>query len=211
MRVIAFIDGFNLYHAIHDLRKHHHKWVDLWQLCSIFCPPPDLDLHQVFYFTAFATWRPASYKRHRDYVAALRSRGVTPVVGRFKEKDRGCFACGKTWTDHEEKETDVNLAVFLLDLAYQDAYDRALLISGDSDLVPAVRLVKSRFPGKSFRVIAPPGRGFSMDLLSVAGGKKSGKRLLETHLQACLLPNEILAADGSVLVRRPSQYDPPVS
>ena len=96
MRLIAFIDGFNLYHAIHDLGKHHLKWVDLRQVCETYCPRPDLELLDVFYFTAFATWRPASYKRHRDYVAALRSRGVTPVLGRFKEKDRKCFGCRST-------------------------------------------------------------------------------------------------------------------
>jgi hypothetical protein len=27
--VIAYIDGFNLYHAIDDLEKPHLKWLDL--------------------------------------------------------------------------------------------------------------------------------------------------------------------------------------
>ena len=41
MRVTAFVDGFNLYHAIHDTGKDHFKWVDLWQVCSTFCPQPE--------------------------------------------------------------------------------------------------------------------------------------------------------------------------
>ena len=52
MRVIAFIDGFNLHHAIHDLRNSHLKWVDPWKVCGIFCPPPDLVLEEVYYFPA---------------------------------------------------------------------------------------------------------------------------------------------------------------
>jgi uncharacterized LabA/DUF88 family protein len=209
MRVVAFIDGFNLYHAIDDLRKHHLKWVDLRQVCEVFSPPPDMDLLEVYYFSAFATWRPASYKRHRDYVAALQVYGVTPVLGRFKEKDRRCFACGNAWTDHEEKETDVNLAVYLLDLAYRNAFDRALVVSGDSDLVPAVRMVRERFPEKDFRIIAPVGRGFSMDLLKVAGGKKSGRRLRESHLESALLSREVRGSDGRSIISRPAEYDPP--
>ena len=42
MRVIGFIDGFNLYHAIDDLGQAHLKWVDLPKVCEIFCPPPAL-------------------------------------------------------------------------------------------------------------------------------------------------------------------------
>lgn len=106
---------------------------------------------------------------------------MTPVLGRLKEKDRECFACGKTWTDHEEKETDVNLAVYLIDLAYQDAYDRALLFSGDSDLVPAVRLVKRRFPKKSFR---PSSQGDSRGRRLSAGSaavKARSARELRAH------------------------------
>jgi hypothetical protein len=99
--------------------------------------------------------------------------------------------------------------VYLLDLAYRNAFDRALVVSGDSDLVPAVRMVTERFPDKGFRIIAPVGRGFSMDLLNVAGGKKSGRRMKESHLESALLPEEVLASDGRSVIARPTEYDPP--
>ncbi len=67
-------------------------------------------------------------------------------MGVFKAKDRACRNCESAWTDHEEKETDVNIALHLLRDAHQDRFDRALLISGDSDLVPAVRMVRALFP-----------------------------------------------------------------
>ncbi len=31
-KVISYIDGLNLYHAIDDLNRPHLKWVDLWAL-----------------------------------------------------------------------------------------------------------------------------------------------------------------------------------
>ncbi len=209
MRVSAFVDGFNLYHAIDDLGAHHLKWVNLRKLCEIFAPPPVYDLEEVLYFSAFATWRPQSYRRHREYVKALEASGVTAVMGRFKEKDRSCVNCGNTWIDHEEKETDVNIGIHLLDRASRDLYDRALLISGDSDLVPAVRMVRDRFPKKEFRIIGPVGRGFSMDLVSVAGGKECGKRMKEVHLEECLLPSGIRSDAGQLVATRPAKYHPP--
>jgi uncharacterized LabA/DUF88 family protein len=48
----------------------------------------------------------------------------------------------------EEKRTDVNIAVSMLDDAYQDACDQFVLISGDSDLVPGVSTIRTRFPNK---------------------------------------------------------------
>jgi len=32
--VIAYIDGFNLYHAIDELAQPHLKWLNLWALSS---------------------------------------------------------------------------------------------------------------------------------------------------------------------------------
>ena len=31
-RVAVYVDGFNLYHAIDELRDNQLKWLDLWQL-----------------------------------------------------------------------------------------------------------------------------------------------------------------------------------
>jgi len=148
MRVNVFVDGFNLYHAIDGTRRHHLKWLDLKRLALEFAPPPQHLLDTVYYFSAYATWRPDAYSRHRAFVAALKASGVEPVMGVFKEKGRTCHTCGSAWNDHEEKETDVNIALHLLRDAQMDRFDRALIISGDSDLAPAVRMVLTLFPAK---------------------------------------------------------------
>ena len=82
MRVTAFIDGFNLYHAVDDTGQHHLKWINLRALCEKFAPSPQFDLTDIFYFSAYATWRPDAYKRHREYVKALKSVGVTALFAR---------------------------------------------------------------------------------------------------------------------------------
>jgi len=208
MRVSAFVDGFNLYHALDGTGKHHLKWVDLRALCLAFAPASDHRLGNVYYFSAYATWRPNAYARHRAFVSALETRGVETVMGLFKAKDRACRRCGCVWTDHEEKETDVNIALYLLRDAQQDRYDRALLISGDSDLAPAVRMVRSLYPNKDFRIIAPYGRPYSMDLVRAAGGSAHARRMKLLHVERSLLPERVLGSNGSLVATRPLKYTP---
>ena len=88
-RVITYIDGFNLYHAIDRLNEASLKWLDLRTLAEGLLRPGEA-LAATKYFSAFATWRP-SHQKHRLYAAALRARGVEVVLGQFKEKPRRCF------------------------------------------------------------------------------------------------------------------------
>jgi hypothetical protein len=54
-RVISFIDGFNLYHAISGLRRPELKWVDVRMLSKAFLRPLSEQLLKVFYFSAMLT------------------------------------------------------------------------------------------------------------------------------------------------------------
>jgi uncharacterized LabA/DUF88 family protein len=142
-RTNVYIDGFNLYHAIDDLGEDSLKWVDL-QLLSQNILNKYQTLGEVKYFSAYATWRPDSYKRHREYVTALEAQGVTVVMGRFKEKRLLCKAeCKQEYVTHEEKETDVNIGAHLITDALQDKFDTALVISADTDLAAVVKLARS--------------------------------------------------------------------
>jgi hypothetical protein len=75
MKVACYVDGFNLYHAINDLNKPHLKWLNLWALAESLCRPGET-LVKVAYFSAYATWLPAQYARHRKFVTALTHVGV---------------------------------------------------------------------------------------------------------------------------------------
>lgn len=198
-RVITYIDGFNLYHAVNDLNDHALKWLDLWALSTSLLHENET-LAGVNYFSAYATWLNEAYRRHRAYVAALRARGVSVIMGKFKQKPRSCRACGATWMGHEEKETDVHIAVRLVADALLNAFERAILISADSDLAPALRVVRQHRPEKQLLVVAPPGRfGSARDL-----GPKL--ELTKGRIRKCLLPAELRDAAGNV-IRRPGEYD----
>ncbi len=50
-RAALYIDGFNLYHPIHDKGESHLKWANLWMLGEIFCRPNALNLVKVVFCT----------------------------------------------------------------------------------------------------------------------------------------------------------------
>lgn len=205
-RVTCFIDGFNLYHAITRLQKPHLKWVSLWDLAGRYVRPASQQLDTVYYFSAYAQWLPGAKRRHEAFVRAQEVHGVTPVMGKFKNKDRWCPTCQQSSRGHEEKETDVNIALFLLDGAYQNAYDHALLLSRDSDLVPALRMLNARFPNKGLTIVAPPLAGHSTEMLRYASAKT---KIRAKHLEQCLLPREVRDEKGALVAVRPPEYDPP--
>jgi len=100
-------------------------------------------------------------------------------------------------SDHNEKMTDVNIAVEMMSDAFQGRLDTALLVSADSDLTAPVAKTRRLFP--SMRVVAafPPARS-SEDLKRVVSGY-----LMIGHgvLARSLFPDQIVRADGFVLSR----------
>ncbi len=207
-RLICFVDGFNLYHALDSLRQQHLKWLDLRKLFSHFVRSKSQIITQVLFFSAYPTWKPDSYHRHRLYVSALMASGVIPVMGHFKKKSKMCLKCGAKWEGHEEKETDVNLALALLDLAYKDMYDRALVLSRDSDLAPAIRKVKQNFPEKQITILAPHNYRHSAELIKAADDHTT---ISLKHISTSLFPAHIYDVGGNLVVERPLEYAPPSS
>ncbi|HTY05645.1 MAG TPA: NYN domain-containing protein, partial [Gemmatimonadales bacterium] len=138
-RVCFLVDGFNVYHSITEAMKLNPavsmKWLDFGSFCRSYLSAigPDATLEQVFYFSATADWRPARAARHTLLIEALRATGVSVHLGRFKEKDVTCPSCGYQFKKHEEKETDVAIAVKLVELFSLDACDTAVLVTGDTD------------------------------------------------------------------------------
>ncbi len=94
---------------------------------------------------------------------------------------------------HEEKETDVAIAVGLLDLFYRNECDVAVLVTGDSDIVPAVRYLRSRFPAKSVMACFPYNRE-SLELKSLVRGTFRAKKEIYARSQ---FPDPFLLPDGS--------------
>ncbi len=205
-RVISFIDGFNLYHAINNLDRPELNWVNLKSLSQVYLKNKSEELINVFYFSALAEHMNESVqKRQCAYLKALELNGVKPILGHFKKKVRKCSRCQYNWIGHEEKETDVNIALFLLDLAYQNEFDRAIVISNDSDIAPAIRMIRKRFPEKRVTTAVPPLYFHSNELINASSDKT---KVRIEHLERCLLPLVVYDPSRLISVSRPAEYMP---
>ena len=201
-RVRTYIDGFNLYFGLKNSGFKRHFWLDLEALASNLLKA-NQQLAGVHYFTARIRDnhqnRP-DRKRQSNYLEALALRGVSIQFGHFLEKQRYCRNCHRNWAGYEEKMTDVNLAIQLLSDAFDDHFDVALIVSGDSDLTTPIKRVRERYPAKRLIVAFPPGR-HSAELKRHAHGYLT---IGEDKLRASQLPDALTKPDGHVLHRPPS-------
>ncbi|MBN1555115.1 MAG: NYN domain-containing protein [Phycisphaerae bacterium] len=205
-RISFFIDGFNMYHALQEkptgcptAKYQKYKWLNYRKLAELVVGAQD-DIERIVYFTAYATWKSDSVKRHKNYIKVLRSAGIEIVWGKFKRRDKKCHLCGGTFLTHEEKRTDVNIALGIVSDAVEDRFDKAILISADSDLLPVVQTVHRLAPDKEVGVMFPIGRS-SEDLRRNADFLR---KMPESLLQASQFPNEVVV--GTSTIKRPSNW-----
>lgn len=197
-RTAFFIDGFNLYHSLDSESAYHkYKWLNLAKLSQCFTGSKDT-ISNVFYFTTYATWDSRKLAKHQNYVKALQLVEVKVVFGEFRNVDRVCRVCGKSYRTFEEKRTDVNIAIHLFQTAVADSWDKAIIISGDSDLIPAVEAVKKTFPNKQIGIVIPIGRR-AEELKQVADFHI---KLKERHLKTCQF-DDIIKLDHQQMLKRP--------
>lgn len=155
----VYIDGFNLYHGLHEASGRKHLWLDVVVLAQSLRPQSSLT--KVMYFTAPVLNDPAGLARQKRYLDALKAQnpGVIEIVeGRYQQKNKTCKKCGNAWRAYEEKETDVNIAINLVADAANKLTDAALILSADSDLAPGVKLARQLNPNLFVAAAFPPRR-----------------------------------------------------
>lgn len=202
-RAFAYIDGFNLYYGMLDARLHSARWLDLRAMCAAL-PRPHQRLGLVRYFTARVRDDPEAASDQAVYLDALRARGGVEVMfGHFLATSVECRGCGFVKKKYEEKRTDVNMAVRLLEDAFDDRFDLAIVVSADSDLVAPIEAVRRRFPDKQVMVAFPPHRR-SAQLRRAAN---AAHHLSGPVIRSCRLPDPVMTPAG-IALRAPRGWLP---
>ena len=201
-RITFLVDGFNLYHSVLDHQKITHQsanWLDIAALLKsyLYLFGKDAILAELYYFSALPEYLKAQHPekifRHQTYIRCLESTGIKKELGRFKEKEVYCESCRKYIIKHEEKETDVAIAIKLFELFYLNQCDTAVIVSGDTDLAPAVRKCLTLFPDKKI-YFAFPYKRFNKELDLLAPGSFAIK---QNQYMKFLLPDPVLLPDGT--------------
>ena len=140
-KVAIFIDGGYL-SAI--LRRFYSEPKIDFEKLSDKIAKPDTRFRTYYYNCMPHRSQPPTALEQEKYASAQRFMNALKYLPRFEVKlgrlKRGLDENGKP--TFEQKGVDVHMSVDLVKLAATNQIDRAVLITGDSDFVPAVRVAK---------------------------------------------------------------------
>jgi 6-hydroxy-3-succinoylpyridine 3-monooxygenase len=155
-RCSVYVDGFNFYFGLFQKRPEW-KWLDMQRFFRTLRPLEDVSIK---YFTAIVD-EDISFSetrfRQEKYLKALGTlTSVQVIKGKYQRKLVRCEAgCCEEYSVPREKKTDVNIAVHMIDDCIEGACESMVLVSGDSDLEPAVAWVHKRDPDIKMTVYIP--------------------------------------------------------
>lgn len=194
-RIIAYVDGFNLYFGLREKGWRRFYWLNI-QLLVQNLLMLNQELVKTKYFTARVIGSPEKQKRQSTFIEALETLSNTQIFyGKYQLNPRECPNCGFKDQVPNEKMTDINIAVEMLSDAVNNTFDTALLLSADSDLCPLISSIKKTFPEKRVVVAFPPHRS-SVELSKIAHAYFTIGRAKFAH---SLLPPQIKKEDGTIL------------
>ena len=196
MRTYIYVDGFNLYYR--SLKHTPFKWLDLSGLFRDVLKPHH-DIRKIKFFTARVSARPnnlSAPQRQDTYLRALKHycSEVEAYFGHFLTHkiqaplaDTGNRRRLVDVVRTEEKGSDVNLAVHLLNDAWLDDYDCAVVVTNDSDIAEGMRLVK-KHKRKWIGLVTPGTSHPSRELMAHAD---FSRRIQKRALRKNQLPSRI--------------------
>ncbi|MFH1778885.1 MAG: NYN domain-containing protein [Candidatus Omnitrophota bacterium] len=158
-RIAIFIDGSNFYHGLKDYIGNTK--IDFVKFAQLLCG--DRELIRTYYYNVPVNQKffPEIYQDQQKFFDSLKTLpyfvlklgrlekrvvklNQTELIKTFGEKIAKIIIekMGETIVTFVEKGIDINLAADMLRLAYNNAYDTAILVTGDADFVAAVEGVK---------------------------------------------------------------------
>lgn len=165
MKTIVYVDGFNLYYGC--LKNTDYKWLDLQKLAKNVLHVNNQIL-EIKYFTAKVTptpHDPQKASRQDVYLKALKTiPNLSIYTGFFLTKETAMPVSPNANPPYknkmikviktEEKGSDVNLASHVIHDAYQNKMDCAVIITGDSDFLEPIKILKTHL-GKIVGIVNP--------------------------------------------------------
>lgn len=198
-RVTFYIDGFNFYFGLKRTKKiepawKRYYWIDVVKLFESFLGNGQV-LEKVIYFTA-SPLSPQKNSRQSAFLNAnklINGERFEVIRGKYLEKHIICPYCKGDISRPEEKKTDVNISVRMIEDCVLDKTDTIALVSADSDLVPPLEFIQKYYPGKAIKVYFPPSN-YSNDLKDNIIHHRSKPVLLiknQRRFEAAIMPEKV--------------------
>jgi uncharacterized LabA/DUF88 family protein len=200
-RVIVYVDGFNFYYGLKTPKWRKYYWIDIVKLFEMFIRP-NQELVAVKYFSA----RPTDIGKSKRQDAFFQANNENPkfklILGKYLKKTIECFNCHNIIHTYEEKESDVRFATQIVADAYQQNCDIAIIVSADSDMIPAIELAKEARV-KVF-IYFPPNQ-FSSNLAIMGSGTPLLMQRFEHRFKKAIMSDTIRLNNGFDL-KKPTEW-----
>lgn len=166
-----YIDGYNLYYSLLEFcdnwdvvngKKSRHrrdcdvrhcgaskyKWINFKLLCERIARNHNFhpkNIQDVNFFTSTPNETASNYHRHRIFQKVQEFYGCKIVTGRFNQYK-------------EEKETDINIVIKIIEDVLYNNVKTIFLVTNDSDFVPLIHFLKRNFQDVKIFLYTPPNR-----------------------------------------------------
>lgn len=201
-KIFAYIDGFNSYHCLKNAIENKNtklieknKWINYRKLISLFFGKND-NIDKIMFFSAIPYHLSKDkIKKHKLYYEILTKYcNIEVANGRFGEKfiDLECKYCGKTSKrikKHEEKETDVAVAINILyDALTVEDLDTIVIISADTDFIPIIEMILEK-TNKKIKMLFPINSKINNKFQKIKNNNYKSKSIKETHIIKSQIPD----------------------
>jgi uncharacterized LabA/DUF88 family protein len=201
-RVIVYVDGFNFYYGLKHPKWKCYYWLDIVKLFESFMRP-NQELIAVKYFSA----RPTDTGKRKRQDAFFQANKENPkfnlILGKYLKKEIRCFKCHNIIHTYEEKESDVRIATQIVADAYQKNCDVSIIVSADSDMIPAIEIVKEI--NHNIFVYFPPNQ-HSSNLSAMSNGYATQLLRYEARFKQAILPDSIQLKHGKFTLTIPKEW-----
>jgi uncharacterized LabA/DUF88 family protein len=138
-RAVVFIDGQNLFYAARTAFGYNHPNYDVSALAAALCQKQNWNLAQIRFYTGIPDVTDNAFWNHfwTAKLAQMGRQGIHVFWRSLRYRNQTVrLPNGQVHTSlvGQEKGVDVRLALDIVRLAYQKAYDVALVLSQDQDL-----------------------------------------------------------------------------
>lgn len=202
-KVIVYIDGFNFYYGLKKNYKwRRFYWLDVVKFFEMFIKP-DQELLCVKYFSAKPDNIDKALRQNAFFQANKENSKFQLILGKYLHKTIKCFNCGYLIKTYEEKESDVRIATQIVNDANNHICDVAIVVSADSDMIPAIELAKDA--GIKVFVYFPPFH-HSNSLNNISSSHVINLERYETRFRNCILPDTVHLSQSNFDLPIPSKW-----
>lgn len=185
-RVIIYVDGFNFYYGLRKNRSwRRYYWLDMVRFFEKFMKP-DQELICVKYFSSRPDNNDKALRQNAFFQANKENPKFQLILGKYLRKNIVCYNCGYMIQTYEEKESDVRIATQIVNDANNHNCDVAIVVSADSDMIPAIEL--ALVAGTRVFVYFPPFH-HSNSLSNISTSRVIYLEKYESRFRQCVLPD----------------------